>query len=106
MSFPLPAPKPRRDESLEGQVIHTDRFGNLITNLTRKDLHPWLSDGKTAVITIKGKKIEGIKLFYSEAAAGELAAVINSDDRLEIFCDQGNARSILDAAPDEPVIVR
>jgi len=106
VSFPVPDPKQWKDGSLQGQVVHMDSFGNLITNITRQDLTPWISDGKTAVIGIKGKTIDGLKLFYSEASAGELAAVINSDDRLEVYCDQGNARSILDAAPDEPVIVR
>jgi S-adenosylmethionine hydrolase len=106
VSFPVPDPKPRADGSLQGQVVHIDRFGNLITNLMRQDLTPWISDGKTAVITVKGKTVEGIKLFYSEAASGELAAVINSDDRLEIFCDQGNAGSILNAEFDEPVVVQ
>jgi len=105
VSFPVPDPKQRRDGSLQGQVIHIDRFGNLITNIMRQDLTPWISDGKTAAIQIKGKTIDGLKLFYSEAVAGELAAVINSDDRLEIFCDNGNARSILDASLDEPVVV-
>ncbi|MBI3596876.1 MAG: SAM-dependent chlorinase/fluorinase [Nitrospirae bacterium] len=106
VSFPVSDPKPQSDGSLGGRVIYIDRFGNLITNITRKDLEPWISDGKTLVITIKGKTIRGLKLFYSEAAPGELAAVINSDDHLEIFCDQQDARSFIDAAPDEPVIVQ
>jgi S-adenosyl-L-methionine hydrolase (adenosine-forming) len=106
VSFPVPDSKRRKDGSLEGQVIHIDRFGNLITNITRRDLAPWLLDGKSAVFTIKGKTIEGFKLFYAEATPGELAAIINSDDHLEIYCDQQSARSFLDAGPDEQVIVR
>lgn len=106
VSFPVPKVKRRKGGNLEGEVIHIDRFGNLITNIERKDLAPWISDGKTAVITIKGKTIKGLKLYYAEAAPGQLAAIINSDDHLEIYCDQRSARSFLDAAPDELVIVQ
>ncbi|HUK55527.1 MAG TPA: SAM-dependent chlorinase/fluorinase [Nitrospiria bacterium] len=105
VSFPVPEVRRRSGGSLKGAVIHVDRFGNLITNITRKDLAPWLSDGKTAMVTIGGKTIDGLKLFYSEAAPGELAAVVNSDELLEIFCNQKDARSLLNAAPDEPVVV-
>jgi S-adenosyl-L-methionine hydrolase (adenosine-forming) len=106
VSFPVPRIKRRKDGVLEGEVVHTDGFGNLITNINRKDLVPWISDGRTAIITIKDKTIEGIKSCYAEAGPGELAAIINSDDYLEIYCNQRSAFSLLDAGPEEPVIVR
>jgi S-adenosyl-L-methionine hydrolase (adenosine-forming) len=106
VSFSIPKVNRHREGTLEGEVVHIDRFGNLITNMERKDLAPWISDGKPATITIKNKTIQGIKLHYAEAGPGELAAIINSDDHLEIYCDQRNAQSLLDAAPGEPVIVR
>jgi S-adenosyl-L-methionine hydrolase (adenosine-forming) len=106
VGFPVPEVKRRKDGSLEGEVIHVDRFGNLITNIERSDLTPWMSDGRPAVITIRGKTIEGLKLYYAEAAPGELAAIINSDDHLEVYCDQRSAGSFLGAGPQEQVIVR
>ena len=38
VTFPLPRPQFRPDGTIVGQVIHIDRFGNLITSITATDL--------------------------------------------------------------------
>jgi len=38
ITFPLPRPQLRPDGTIVGQVIHVDRFGNLITSITATDL--------------------------------------------------------------------
>ena len=38
VTFPLPRPQVRPDGTIVGQVIHVDRFGNLITSITATDL--------------------------------------------------------------------
>jgi S-adenosylmethionine hydrolase len=106
VTFPIPEPYWLKDDSLQGQVIHADRFGNLITNITTQDLKPWLDTGKTPTITLKGQTIKGLKQFYAQANPGELCALINSDDHLEIFCNQASVRSLLNATEDELVEVR
>jgi len=105
VSFPTPEPKQLADDSLQGQVIHADRFGNLITNITSEKLRRWLDTGKTPTITIKGQTIKGLKQFYAQASQGELNALINSDDHLELFCYQSSAQAMLHASGDEPVIL-
>jgi len=105
VAFPIPEPRQLKDHSLQGQVIHTDRFGNLITNITSEELRPWLSFRKTAAIKIKGQAIKGLKQFYSQASPRELCALINSDGHLEIFYNQANAQSVLNTKNDEPVII-
>lgn len=106
VSFPIPEPKRLSNNSLQGQVIHVDRFGNLITNITSEELKPWLATGKTPTITIKGQSIKGLKQFYAQASPGELCALVNSDDHLEIFYCQSSARSLLNVTDDEPVTVQ
>ncbi len=106
VTFPIPEPRQLEDHSLQGQVIHTDRFGNLITNITVEELKPWLVSEKTPTITIKGQSIKGLKQFYAQASPGELSALINSDDHLEIFCYQSSAQSIFNATDDEVVTVQ
>ena len=106
VSFPIPVPRRRSNSGLEGQVIHIDRFGNLITNITFEDLKPWLTTGKVLTITIKGQTIKGLKQFYAQASPGELCAVINSDDHLEIFSYQASAQAMLHAVGDEPLVVQ
>lgn len=106
VSFPISEPRQLADGKLIGQVIHTDRFGNLITNITSVELKPWLATGKTLTITIKGQTIKELKQFYAQASPSELCALINSDDHLEIFCYQSSAQSLLNATEDEPVTVQ
>lgn len=106
VKFSIPEPKRLKNGSLQGQVIHIDRFGNLITNITVEDLQPWLSTGKTPTITIKRHTIKGLKQFYAQASPGELCALINSDDHLEVFSYQASAQSLLNTTEDESVTVQ
>jgi S-adenosyl-L-methionine hydrolase (adenosine-forming) len=106
VSFPIPEPQRLSNNSLQGHVIHTDRFGNLVTNITMEELKPWLATGMIPTITIKRQVIKGLKQFYAQASPGELCALINSDDHLEIFCYQSSAQSLIKTADDEPVIVQ
>lgn len=106
VKFPIPKPQRLGKDGLQGQVIHIDRFGNLITNITAEDLKPWLDAGKTLTITIKDQTIKGLKQFYAQASPGELCALINSDDHLEIFSSQSSAQSLLNTTEDESVAVQ
>jgi len=88
----------RTDAGIEGHVVHVDRFGNLITNITYKDVQSLASgevDTGMAVVTVGGKEIKGLKRFYAEAAPGEPGAIINSNGHLEIFLFRQNARTAL-----------
>ena len=105
VSFPIPELK-RLANGLRGQVIHADCFGNLITNITSAELRHWLAAGKTPTITIKGQTIKGLKQFYAQADPGELSALLNSDNHLEIFLYLSNAQSLLNASDNEPVIIQ
>jgi len=93
----VPVPK-RTENSIDGHVVHADRFGNVITNITYKDLQSLIPEGGTmgpVSVTIMAKEIKGMKKFYAEAAPGELGAIINSSGQLEIFLYRQNARTAL-----------
>jgi S-adenosylmethionine hydrolase len=105
VAFPIPEPRRLKAQTLQGQVIHTDRFGNLITNITRELIKPWIIAERIPTITIRGQTIKGLKQFYDQAVPGELGAIINSDDFLEIFYNRTSARSLLNASGDETVTV-
>jgi S-adenosylmethionine hydrolase len=88
----------RSDAGIEGHVVHVDRFGNLITNITFSDVQSFVSGGAdagAAVVTVSGKEIRGIKRFYAEAAPGDAGAIINSNGHLEVFLYRQNARTAL-----------
>ncbi len=103
----LNVPVPKSSASgIEGHVIHIDRFGNMITNITYKDLQALMPEGsemRPVKVAIGGKQISGLKRYYAEAAPGEPAALFNSSGYLEIFLYKQNARSALTLKRGEPV---
>jgi S-adenosylmethionine hydrolase len=105
VTFPLPRPQVRPDGTIVGQVIHVDRFGNLITSIMSKDLadHPLLREG---TIKIKGQSIREIANHYTEGMSGKLLALIGSSDHLEIAVAGGSASKILAARVGDEVLLK
>ncbi len=103
----VPVPK-TSGNIIDGHVIHIDRFGNVITNITYRDLQSVVPEGTAPVpgsISIGGKELKGLKKYYAEAAPGEPAAIINSSGYLEIFLFKQNARTALSLKRGETVRV-
>jgi len=101
----IPVPKASAN-TIEGHVVHIDRFGNIITNITYKDLQPLLAEGSDlgiVTVGIVGKQIKGLKKFYAEAGPGEPSAIINSSGALEVFIFKQNARTALSVKRGESV---
>ena len=102
LNFPRPAFN--ADGSLDGAVLWADRFGNLATNISLALLSEHFPDPAVRV-EIAGKRIARIRRTYSDAAAGELLAMIGSFGMLEIAVRQGSAAAALGAGPGTPVRV-
>ncbi len=88
----------KTENGFEGHVVHIDRFGNVITNITYKDIQSLVPEGGqlgAVSIAVAGKEIKGLKKFYAEAVPGEPGAIINSSGHLEIFLFKQNARTTL-----------
>ena len=90
LNFPEPQVEGDR---IEAQVVHVDRFGNLITNLPRE----FLGDlgGKAIKVLAGGQVISGLSRSYAEAGEGELLALFDSSDLLEIAQNGGSAHRAL-----------
>jgi len=93
---------PARQERgvLHGEVVHVDRFGNLITNVPGD----WL-EGASDVI-VSGRSVGRPRRHYGDAAAGELVALIDSAGRLEIAVRDASAAARLGTSRGAPVTVR
>ena len=93
------APSQDADGAWLAHVIHVDRFGNLITNITRRELaEEDLAGG--ARLEIGGRGVSAFRRFYAdEAGAGrdELFAVWGSAGFLEIAANGASAARLLDA---------
>ncbi|MBF0449492.1 MAG: SAM-dependent chlorinase/fluorinase [Candidatus Magnetomorum sp.] len=91
LSNPLPYIE---NDTLFGQVVMTDHFGNIISNISEKDLDRiGLANGlnESACIHIKDKRIAGIVGHYGQCKKGELLAILGSKGFLEISINCGNA---------------
>ena len=119
--FPVPAIRISED-TLTGQIINIDSFGNLITNISENALAAFLLSsvsneeavGQLDKQTVSAKfeiiagntclkKLNGA---YAESGAGEPLAIIGSFGLLEIAINLGNAEARLGLKNDDTVIVR
>lgn len=105
--FLLPITKPYITNSgeLVGQVVHVDRFGNIITNLRKnhlKRLKPGRGE-QAADIRIENIPINKISVSYESVLPGELVAVFGSRGFLEIAVNCGNASERLNVRKGEEV---
>lgn len=94
----LPIPRPIVGSAgLEVHVIHVDRFGNLVTDLSEGDLLTWQQqEGRRRVFVRVGDSvIEHISLTYAGAHPGELLALFGSAGQLEIAVSMGSAAECL-----------
>ncbi|HEY8477475.1 MAG TPA: SAM-dependent chlorinase/fluorinase [Chloroflexota bacterium] len=98
VALALPAPS-LTPQGVRGEVVHVDRFGNLITNLRPDDLPP-----APLAVEIAGRRIDRLSRTFQDGAG--LIALVGSMDRLEIAVPNGNAAAALGVGVGEPVVVR
>jgi S-adenosyl-L-methionine hydrolase (adenosine-forming) len=91
---------------IAARIIHIDRFGNCVTNLTRE--HAAAEQiGAGAKLVVKGREISAIRSFYADggAAEGELCGIFGSADFLEIAVRDSSAAKVLGAQRGDPVLL-
>ena len=88
------------DDTLTGQVIKIDRFGNAITNISENTLTRLggAFTEKTPVyeIRIGGTHLKRLNRAYAESKVGEPLAIIGSSGLLEIAINGGSAEVSLE----------
>ena len=82
-------------------IVYIDRFGNLATNITEKELQ----DRDIAEIKVKGCRISGLSESYSDQTNDPLLAILASNGYLEIAAPNNSAKSILKAKKGDLVSV-
>ncbi|MCL5773580.1 MAG: SAM-dependent chlorinase/fluorinase [Firmicutes bacterium] len=87
--------------NITADVIYVDKFGNLITNLTKE----LFGANTIKEIKITNRFITGVKEFYSSGYEGELMAVWGGFGTLEIAVKEGNAAKILGVDAGEEIFV-
>ena len=91
----LPLPRIRVDwQGIRATVVHIDRFGNAITNLTRDNYEAWRTrwDVKEPAVQVAASDIFlPIATTFGEVARGKPLALFGSSGRLEIAVNGGSA---------------
>ena len=98
---PLERREPRQVAPGEwlGEVIHVDRFGNLVTNLPA-------SLGPVVSLQVSGRTIPGpAKAAYGSQPAGSTMVIAGSSKVLEVSVNRGDASRILGAQRGSEVLL-
>ena len=88
----------RTADAIGGEVIHVDRYGNLITNIPAA----WLTPGAHA--HVDGRRLP-LARTYSDVQRGMPLALIGSRDVLEISVRDGSAAALLGLGRGDAVTV-
>lgn len=101
----LPRPKVTQEGRVRATVIHVDRFGNLITNVTRGAFEALLK--KTGKSGVKGagsaSAASGMVKTYGEGQDGAPFFLFNSSNHLEVAAKRGRASDALGLKAGDPV---
>jgi S-adenosylmethionine hydrolase len=107
LKLPLSGPRWIGEGTLTGKILHIDRFGNLITNISYQDLAQAQSrkPGSQIVLKLGEIEISGLRSFFNQGEKGRLEAILGSSGHVEIFVNQGNASLISGKKRGDEVIL-
>jgi S-adenosylmethionine hydrolase len=94
--FNIPAPTSLSAKQIRGSVIHIDRFGNIITNITSKELTEQMVKAGPRV-RIGKHEANRLLTHFGEASQNELFAYFGSAGLLELAVPRQQAARIIDA---------
>src|SRR5262249_20283774 len=94
----------RTPSQLTGEVLYTDRFGNLVTNIDAETLSCFPVG--TLSVSIDATQVAGPVPTYTAVPPGVPLAIVGSWGMLEIAVRNGSAADALGAGPGAPVTVK
>lgn len=99
----LPEPPCVRDgDTVRGEIVYVDRFGNLFTSIPAEVLAAF--PGRSLSITLGAARVP-LAASYAAVAPGEAVAVVNSWGLVEIAVRDGSARATLRGTPGDVVVL-
>lgn len=95
------------EHSIAGRIIYIDSYHNAITNISQ-DFFEQVRQKRPFIIYVQSfsNKIQKISKAYHQVLPGELLALFNSADLLEIAINQGYAAELLNLTTDSTVRVK
>lgn len=100
-------PTTSRDGRLQARIIHIDRFGNCVTNITQNQLTAKMI-AAGATLRLKGKSVKSFRNYFAEEASGKgrVFGIWGSAGFLEIAAANESAAKLLKARRGDAVTVR
>jgi S-adenosylmethionine hydrolase len=99
--LPVPESKTTSDGNLIAHVMHVDRFGNLILDVTAADVD------EGVILKLGGHRIEGLSRTFADVARGQLLAYVGSSrDHVEIALREGNAAREIGISVGDQILIR
>ncbi len=96
LSWPLPTHRP--DGCIEGEIVHVDRFGNLVSNIPGEEM-----EDRQYFVIIDGATISEVRATYADVYPGALIALVGSHGHVEIAVRNGSAADLLGVTAGEKV---
>jgi S-adenosylmethionine hydrolase len=84
-----------KENGIECQVIHIDRYENVVINITRDEFESLRKGRRFRIAFMRNEAVTQISDNYSDVAPGEKLCLFNSAGFLEIAINQGKASSLL-----------
>ncbi|MDQ3798885.1 MAG: SAM-dependent chlorinase/fluorinase [Acidobacteriota bacterium] len=100
VKFENPQPRKISETETQAEIIHIDRFGNLVTNLKTEDLPAEFT------LEVNETRIEKHREFYAEAGKGEIFSIAGSAGFLEIVAFRDSAERLLKAKAHQKILLR
>ena len=97
----LSRPRRKPDDSMVGNILHIDAFGNLITSIRCQDVPPTTG---TLVTEVGGRIISGLVNTYAEGEG--LLTLFGSSGYLEVSLKNGDAADLLGVNVGDEVTVQ
>lgn len=80
---------------IKGQVLHVDRFENVILNV-RKEEFENIRQGRKFIVTFRrNNDIDSLEENYSTIRDGDISCIVNSAGYIELFMKHGSMASLL-----------
>lgn len=104
LRLPFPPVERLSHNSLRGQVIKVDKFGNLITNIGQKEAPGLFAEPSSPFsLLVAGQTITRLCHSYAGGESGELFAIVGSSGFLEVATKQASAAARLAVEEGAPV---
>jgi S-adenosylmethionine hydrolase len=105
LQLPSLQPATINENTVEGRIIHIDRFGNCVTNFTR---HTLALRGQSTSwrILVNDREIDSFRDFFADSSFDDLFAIVGSAGFIELCVRNGSAAKLLQVERGQSVQLR